>query len=75
MWRALQIAAASALFAFANGAKAKADVIYGWQGNCALRCRGNATAVLTLTDGASPLSFDVSNFISFQFSLSQEHFF
>jgi len=51
-----------------------ADSVYDWQGTCTLGCEGLATGVLTLGDGASPFNFDVSSFVSFQFTSSSGMF-
>jgi hypothetical protein len=53
---------------------ARADV-YEWSGTCTLGCTGTATGLLTLTNGASPLSFDNSQFVSFGYHSSSGDFF
>jgi len=64
------------LAALVNGSTpASANTMYDWQGTCTLGCSGNATGVLTLTDGASPFHFAVANFISFTFTSSSGTFF
>jgi hypothetical protein len=66
----------SALLAvcFNASTPAMADAVYDWQGTCTLGCAGLATGVLTLGDGASPFNFNVSNFVSFQFTSSSGTF-
>jgi hypothetical protein len=67
---------AALLAVVVNGSTpAAANSVYDWQGTCTLGCTGTASGVLTLTDGASPFSFNVSNFVSFQFISSSGTFF
>jgi hypothetical protein len=68
-WAALLVALVS------NSTPAAANAVYNWQGTCTLGCTEIATGVLTLTDGASPFNFSVSNFVSFQFTSSSGTFF
>jgi hypothetical protein len=48
---------------------------YEWQGTCAFGCVGSASGVLTLADGATPLDFGLSEFVSFEFNSSSGAFF
>jgi len=49
--------------------------VYEWSGTCTLGCTGGASGVLTLTDGASPLAFNNSQFVSLQYHSSSGDFF
>lgn len=44
-----------------------ASSIFHWTGTCSLGCTGNSTGVLTLGDGASPLDFTRTQFISWEY--------
>jgi hypothetical protein len=52
-----------------------AAAVYEWSGTCTLGCSGTSIGFLAIADGASPLNFDASQFISFQYTSSSGSFF
>jgi hypothetical protein len=57
------------------GTSTATATVYEWSGTCTLGCSGTSTGLLTLADGASPLSFDASQFVFFQYTSSSGSFF
>jgi hypothetical protein len=72
----LTVAAVLCLISTALGASTTAiAAVYEWSGTCTLGCSGTSIGFLTIADGASPLNFDASQFISFQYTSTSGSFF